>query len=240
LVDKEERMKAEAIKSAYRRYATVYDLLFGRMFDHGRRLTVELVNSKPNQRILEVGVGTGLALSAYRSDARVHGIDLSFEMLCRARERVERESISQVESLLEMDAQHMAYADNSFDAVVAMYVASVVSDPAKMLAEMRRVCVPGGDIVVVNHFISDNPILRQLEKAVAPLSSLLGFRPDFCQKALLDIARLEVIEARDVNLFGYWKLIRFRNDPPTAEVVPLTKGEKAPLGFDAPKRLTGT
>ncbi len=233
-------MKAEAIKSAYRRYAAVYDTLFGRMFDHGRRLTVELVNRKPNQRILEVGVGTGLSLPAYRPDAKVHGIDLSFDMLCRARDRVERDSISQVESLLEMDAQHMAYADGAFDAVVAMYVASVVSDPGKMIAEMRRVCVPGGDIVVVNHFISDNPILRQLEKAVSPLSSLLGFRPDFCQKALLDIARLEVVEIRDVNMFGYWKLIRFRNDPPTAELVQLTKSEKLSLNFDAPTRLTGT
>jgi phosphatidylethanolamine/phosphatidyl-N-methylethanolamine N-methyltransferase len=205
-------MKTESIKAAYRRYAAVYDLLFGGVFAPGRRATVHMVNREANQRILEVGVGTGLSLPFYRTDASVFGIDLSIDMLEVARRRADRDGLEHVHGLLEMDAQNMAFSDGSFDAVVAMYVASVVSDPARMLAEMRRVCVPGGDIVIVNHFTSTHPVMRAVEMASSPLSGLIGFRPHFELDALLGMARMRLIEVRDVNLFGYWRLVRFRNE----------------------------
>ena len=134
-------------------------------------------------------------------------------MLDRARQRVARLGLSHVEALLEMDAQSMSYADDSFDAVVGMYVASVVPDPAQMLAEMRRVCVPGGDILIVNHFSSENPALRAFEKALSPFASQIGFHPDFDLNELLGLAAIEVVEIKPVNLFGYWKLVRLRNVP---------------------------
>ncbi len=197
---------AAHVKLAYRRYAAVYDRLFGAVFEPGRKEVVAEVNTKPAQRILEVGVGTGLSLGHYRPDAHVHGIDISGDMLDRARQRVARLGLSHVEALLEMDAQSMSYADDSFDAVVGMYVASVVPDPAQMLAEMRRVCVPGGDILIVNHFSSENPALRALEKAMSPFASQIGFHPDFDLNELLGLAAIEVVEIKPVNLFGYWKL----------------------------------
>jgi len=88
----------------YRLFAGSYDLVFGPIFHPGRRAAVEVANNRPNQRILEVGVGTGLSLPHFRADARVTGIDVSKEMLDKARRRVERNGLKQVEALLEMNA----------------------------------------------------------------------------------------------------------------------------------------
>lgn len=206
------RIDHAAVLAAYSRYANVYDVVFGTVFEPGRRAAVEAVNGWPGQRILEVGVGTGLSLPKYRSDARVVGIDLSPEMLDKARKRVARQGLSQVEALHEMDAQEMRFADASFDAVVVMYTVSVVSDLERLFREIRRVCATGGDIVVVNHFASSGTLAGMVEKAMAPFSSTIGFRPDLKEADLARHAAMAVLEVRKVNAFGYWKLIRFRND----------------------------
>ncbi|MDP6709023.1 MAG: class I SAM-dependent methyltransferase, partial [Alphaproteobacteria bacterium] len=163
------------------------------------------------QRILEVGVGTGLSLPRYRADARVVGIDVSPEMLRRAGQRVAAHALSQVEALHEMDAQEMRFADDSFDAVVAMYTVSAVPDVARMFEEIRRVCVPGGRIVVVNHFASNSGLAGLLERIMVPLSSTIGFRPDLEEGAFLELVGVGVEESRKINIFGNRKLIRLRN-----------------------------
>ncbi|MEO5375579.1 MAG: methyltransferase domain-containing protein [Alphaproteobacteria bacterium] len=204
-------MNVHRIKQAYRRYAAVYDTLFGRLFDPGRHQAMRIINAVPGRRVLEVGVGTGLSLPLYRRDARVTGIDFSHEMLARARDRVARHDLAHIEDLVEMDAQAMTFPDNSFDAVVALYVASVVPEPARLLSEIRRVCVPGGDIVIVNHFASRNVLLRTAERALSPFSSLIGFRPDLELEDFHQAAAMETMEQTCVNALGFWRLIRFRN-----------------------------
>lgn len=196
----------------YRLFAGSYDVVFGPIFHPGRKAAVEVANDRPNQRILEVGVGTGLSLPHFRKDARVTGIDVSKEMLAKARRRVERDGLKQVEALLEMDAEAMSFEDNSFDAVLALYVASVVPNPARFVAEMRRVCKPGGAIVIVNHFTSANPAMHWLERRLAPLAGKIGFHADFPLDAFLAAGRLRVRETRPSNLFGYWKLLRCVNE----------------------------
>lgn len=214
-------MDLSSIRSAYRRYARYYDRVFGPIFAGGRRMAVHLVNNGPGQRILEVGVGTGLSLPEYRRDARVVGIDISPDMLQLARERARDGALPQVEALLEMDAESLAFPDNSFDGVVAMYVASVVPNPDKLMAEMRRVCVPGGDVVVINHFASRHPFLRRLEQMLRPLSRLMGFRPDMELESLPEWPDLHRVGVHKTNLFGYWKLVHYRSsDAP----VPLQGG----------------
>lgn len=206
------RIDQAAVLAAYSRYANVYDVLFGVIFEPGRRAAVKAVNTRPGQRILEVGVGTGLSLPRYRSDARVVGIDVSPDMLERARRRVAQQGLSQVEALHEMDAEDMRFADSSFDAVVVMYTVSVVSDLERLFREIRRVCVPGGDIVVVNHFASSGVLAGMVEKTMAPFSSTIGFRPDLKEADLARHAAMTIQEIRKVNVFGYWKLIRFHNE----------------------------
>ncbi|HEX3952646.1 MAG TPA: class I SAM-dependent methyltransferase, partial [Stellaceae bacterium] len=151
----------------YRLFSGSYDVVFGPVFHPGRKEAVRIANDRPAQRILEVGVGTGLSLPYFRPDSRVTGVDISAEMLEKARRRVERQDLKHVDDLHVMDAEHLDFEDNSFDAVLALYVASVVPSPARFAEEMRRVCIPGGTIVLVNHFTSENWALRFMEKRLA-------------------------------------------------------------------------
>jgi phosphatidylethanolamine/phosphatidyl-N-methylethanolamine N-methyltransferase len=207
-------MDIEDTLRTYRLFSGSYDLVFGPVFHPGRKDAVRIANDRPAQRILEVGVGTGLSLPYFRADARVTGIDVSAEMLAKARRRVERRKLKQVEALIEMDAEKMSFADGSFDAVLALYVASVVPNPARFAAEMRRVCKPGGTIVVVNHFTSQNRVMRFIEKRLAPLAGKIGFHADFPLAPFLAASGLVVRETRPSNLFGYWKLLRCVNTTP--------------------------
>lgn len=204
-------MELEDTLRTYRLFSGSYDLLFGPVFHPGRKAAVRIANDRPNQRILEVGVGTGLSLPHFRRDAKVTGIDVSVEMLAKARRRIARLGLTQVEALEEMDAEATSFADNAFDAVLALYVASVVPNPARFAAEMRRVCKPGGTIVVVNHFTSENGAMRFIEKRLAPLAGKIGFHADFPLDKFLAASGLQVREMRPSNLFGYWKLLRCVN-----------------------------
>jgi phosphatidylethanolamine/phosphatidyl-N-methylethanolamine N-methyltransferase len=215
-------MHIDAIKKAYRRYAKIYDTVFGAILHPARRAVIGALNCLPGERILEVGVGTGLSLGLYPSDVHVTGIDISAEMLAKARRRVEQHGLAQVDALLEMDAEAMRFEDHSFDKVVAMYVASVVPSPTRLVAEMRRVCRPGGEMVIVNHFRSAQPLLRFFEGALAPLSRLAGFRPDFDLRAFLDSTQLDVTAMKPANLMGYWKILHCRPQP-------LTSSDEAPV-----------
>jgi phosphatidylethanolamine/phosphatidyl-N-methylethanolamine N-methyltransferase len=198
----------------YRLFSGSYDFVFGPVFHPGRKEAVRIANDRPGQHILEVGVGTGLSLPFFRKDAKVTGIDVSTEMLEKARRRVARRQLAQVEALVEMDAENLSFPDDSFDSVLALYVASVVPDPARFAAEMRRVCIPGGTIVVVNHFTSENPAMRFIEKRLAPLAGKIGFHADFPLADFLAASRLDVRETRPSNLCGYWRLLRCVNNKP--------------------------
>ncbi|MEW6426475.1 MAG: methyltransferase domain-containing protein [Thermodesulfobacteriota bacterium] len=204
-----------AIQKAYKRYARLYDFYFGQLFQPGRKAVIQRLDCRPGEKILEVGVGTGLSLPLYPGHVRLTGIDISPEMLARARTRVSRDGLAHVEELAVMDAESMRFADNSFDKVVAMYVASVVPHPERLVEEMRRVCKAGGELFIVNHFLSDNPLLGGMERLVSPLSRLIGFRPDLSVNDFIAGTRLSVVDALPVNLFGYWTLLRASNDKGT-------------------------
>ncbi len=206
------QLDIEAIQKVYRRYARRYDLYFGALFQPGRKAVIERMGCMPGEHILEVGVGTGLSLPLYPSRVHVTGIDISAEMLERARARKERAGLDGTIELRVMDAEHLEFADNSFDKVVAMYVASVVPHPVRLVSEMRRVCKPGGEFFIVNHFHSANLLVGGVESMLAPLSRLLGFRPDFPLDRFVEETGLEVVASQPVNLFGYWTLLRARNN----------------------------
>lgn len=201
-------MNEQSVVTAYRRWSKQYDRLFGTVFEQGRQLTVKKMACEAGDRILEVGVGTGLSLTHYPDNVAVVGIDLSPDMLEYARGRVNG-SADRI-TLQVMDAQAIEYDDDSFDKVVAMYVASVVPDPRKMIDEMKRVCRPGGDLFIVNHFSHGGP-MASLERLAAPLSELVGFRPSFPLDDFLEMAQFDVVEKQSVNAFGYWTLIHARN-----------------------------
>jgi phosphatidylethanolamine/phosphatidyl-N-methylethanolamine N-methyltransferase len=200
-------MQIEAVKTAYRRYARIYDMVFGAVLQPGRRAVLETLKLKPGDRVLEVGVGTGLSLPLYPRDVRITGIDVSNEMLERARARVARAGLKNVDALIEMDAEDMTFPDASFDKVVAMYVVSVVPHPAKLLEELHRVCKPDGEVFIVNHFQSDNPVVGTLERALGMFSSQIGFDPEVDLRKLVPAAANG--DVRRINFF--WKMVRLRN-----------------------------
>src|SRR4030067_553071 len=152
-------MELPCIEKVSRRHAKRDDFYCGALFQPGRKAVINRMRCRLGERILEVGVGTGLSLPLYPSGVQVTGIDISDEMLARARTRTARDGLEHVAALLRMDAEHMQFRDDSFDKVVAMYVVSVVPSPAQLVAEMRRVCRPGGEVYIVNHFQHDTPLL---------------------------------------------------------------------------------
>lgn len=204
---KSKTVTSETVQKAYRRYARYYDLVFGLVFHPGRTTAIEHLHCKTGDRILEVGVGTGLSLPMYPEDVRVVGIDLSADMLKRAQNKTATENLRQVEDLLQMDAQSMTFPDNSFDKVVAMYVASVVPDVGQLMKEIQRVCKPGGEIVFLNHFQNKNPMVRRFEALIQPLSRSLGFHPDFPMQEFLEKTGFQVTTAIPVNFLDYWTVL---------------------------------
>jgi len=204
-------LDADDVRSAYKRWAGVYDVVFGGVSGPGRRRAVAAVNALPGARVLEVGVGTGLALPHYAPGKRITGIDLSAEMLALARRRVDREQLDQVEALHEMDAEATGLPTSGFDIAVAMFVASVVPNPLRLMAEMRRLVRPGGHILFVNHFSAENGPRWWAERTLAPASRALGWHPDFKMASLLSPAELATATVTAVPPVGLFTLTQLAN-----------------------------
>lgn len=179
------RLDADAVRKAYRRQAAFYDRWFGTVSGAARRSAIAAVNALAGRDVLEVGVGTGLALPLYVANKRVTGIDLSADMLALAHERVEAMGLANVAGLLEQDAEATDFPDASFDIAAAMFVASVVPHPDRLLAELRRLVRPGGQILFINHFSARGGLRLAIERAMVPLAGALGWHPDFPIGALL-------------------------------------------------------
>ena len=201
------------VAKAYAGWAPVYDLVFGAVFDVGRRASVAAAE-RVGRRILDVGVGTGISLSSYSQLNRVVGIDYSEPMLRKARARVAERSLGHIEALAVMDAQHLGFADASFDAVVAQYVITTVPDPEAALDEFARVTRPGGEIILVNHLGAEAGLQRDFEHWLAPFARQLGWRPEFKWTRLTQWADrhgdVRLIERRRVPPLRQFSLIRFR------------------------------
>ncbi len=208
-VEEEARLDEKAVLAAYSRWAPIYDWVFGRVFEAGRRLAVEHINKRQG-RLLEVGVGTGLTLPRYLPHLKVTGIDLSPDMLAVAKKRVADQNVTTVEALHEMDATRLGFADGEFDTVAVMYTITVVPHPWAVLEEVARVLKPGGEAILVSHFASDGGLYAAVEKALTPLTKRLGWRPDFPVSRVLGHPRLEHVETRRIGFLRLFRLVRLR------------------------------
>jgi phosphatidylethanolamine/phosphatidyl-N-methylethanolamine N-methyltransferase len=202
----------DTVAKAYARWAPVYDLVFGSVFDRGRKASIAAAE-RIGGRILEVGVGTGLSLPEYAWTNRITGVDLSAPMLRKAKARVAEHRLTNVDGLAVMDAQHLGFQDAVFDVVVAQYVITAVPDPEATLNEFARVLRPGGEIVLVNHLGAESGMRSSFEQWFAPVARRLGWRPEFRWERLAQWAArhggVHVIERRAVTPLGHFSLIRF-------------------------------
>jgi phosphatidylethanolamine/phosphatidyl-N-methylethanolamine N-methyltransferase len=199
------------VEKVYGVLATVYDGFFDWALGPGRRRAVARLAVAPGERVLEVGVGTGLSLPQYPAGCEVVGIDISEPMLERARTRLS--GLARADVRLErMDARAIGFPDAHFDKVLAPFVISVVPDPDRVLAEMVRICRPGGTIIVVNKFQSASRVLAAFERLATPLSTWVGFRLDLPVETVTRTAGVRLVHQERVNLFGLWRLLEFRRD----------------------------
>ncbi len=206
------RIEEDVVKVAYKRWAPVYDHTFGRVSMESRKNTVEVINERATKgsRVLEVGVGTGLSLGGYRRDLDIVGIDLSPDMLDKARERVAEEGLDMVSGLHEMDAGDLKFPDNSFDLVTAMFVLTVVPEPEKVMRELARVTKPGGEVLLVNHFSQTEGMRGWVERRMAPFAEIIGWRSVFDVSRVMVCDDLEVAERKALRPWGIFTLMRFR------------------------------
>jgi phosphatidylethanolamine/phosphatidyl-N-methylethanolamine N-methyltransferase len=194
------------VAGVYEKLASVYDLAFGPTLQPGRVRALQQMDIQAGERVLEVGVGTGINLSLYPGTCQMTGIDFSSSMLEKARERVARGGLRQMR-LLQMDAADLKFADDSFDIVYAPYLISVVPDPVKVACEMRRVCRPGGRIIFLNHFLSPNPLVSRVERLISPFTIHIGFKADLDLPAFLSQSALEPVSIEKVNVPRIWSLV---------------------------------
>ena len=202
-------LSAENIASTYRRYAPLYDSVFGAVLEPGRRALAQAVVTLAPATLLEVGVGTGLMLGRYPSACAVVAVDLCPEMLAVAGRRAAQLRDRRIR-LEVMNAESLDLPDASFDCVTVPYVLSVTPNPERLVAEIRRVCKPGGSIIIVNHF-SGSRFWWLLERLVRPLASRVGFRSEFSFTEHIARYDWQVCSVKSVNFFGLSKVVTITN-----------------------------
>ena len=201
-----------SLLKAYALWAPVYDLVFGAVFERGRRAATASAE-RVGGRILEVGVGTGISLPGYSPQNRIIGIDLSEAMLRKARRRVAELALTNVEKLEVMDAEHLSFADASFDVVVATHVISTVPNPEAALDECARTLRPGGEMILLSRIGADAGLRHLIERLLQPIVCRLGWRAEFRWDRFVHWTErhtdMRLIERRPMPPFGHFSLLRF-------------------------------
>jgi phosphatidylethanolamine/phosphatidyl-N-methylethanolamine N-methyltransferase len=204
-------LELESIKKIYAGYSNVYDALFKRFFYPRIKHAISYMDIKPGDRILDVGVGTGLSLSLFPKYCNVVGIDLSTEMLRKAKEKIEVNHLNNIK-VMSMDAMCVGFKDDSFDKVFISHVVTVVPDPYKVMSEVRRVCRKGGQVVIVNHFKSKNKVIETVEKIINPVCKKIGWRSDLCLNEFIDKSGLNVKQKYMLKKLDFWHIVFATNE----------------------------
>lgn len=219
----------ESQKRVYAGWAKIYDRVYQGMLERPQRESVAAACAS-GRDILEIGVGTGLTLQYFTPESRVVAVDLSLDMLKMAARKVESQKLDHVLGLMVMDACRLGFADESFDAVTAQFVITLVPDPEQALAEMDRVLKPGGEIVIASRLVDDRDFAAPLWRAVAPLAKAVGWSADFKVSRLTDWAaatgRYETVHIGR----GYFRVVRLRK---LASAATQTTNGSEPLALEA-------
>lgn len=197
-----------SVKKTYRFLASIYNFIYGKSLQNGRVVLGKCMAYEDKKRILEVGVGTGLTLSLYPANSEITGIDISTEMLEKAKQRIEILGLKNIK-LLAVDGEHAGLPNEYFDHVVLAYVYSVTPDPDALIKEAFRVCKLDGHIWILNHF-SGMGGWNFIESLIEPCSRLLGFRSIFPYDEFVSSKNWNIVSIKKVNIFGLSRLIKIK------------------------------
>lgn len=195
----------------YAELAPLYDKVFGKIFYNRLEHVIENLDIPPGAKVLEVGAGTGTSFPAYPAHCKITGVDLAPDMLARARQKIQENGWSHIE-VMEMNALDLKFPDNTFDYVMAFHVVTVVPDPVRMVAEAKRVCKPGGRIVIVNHFTSEVPVIGSLTQALDPITRWLGWRTDLRLKPFIETSGLRVEKSYKLSKASLYDVLLCRKE----------------------------
>ena len=196
----------------YAELAPLYDKVFGKIFYNRLEYVIENLGIPPGAKVLEVGAGTGTSFPAYPPHCEITGVDLAPDMLARARQKIQENGWSHIK-VMEMNALDLKFPDNTFDYVMAFHVVTVVPDPVRMISEAKRVCKPGGRIVIVNHFTSEVPVLGSLTQALDPITRWLGWRTDLRLKPFIEATGLRVERNYKLSKASLYDVLLCRKEP---------------------------
>jgi len=201
-------------QKVYSFYSRFYDVVFGTVLEEGRKSVFKNTQFEPQARILEVGIGTGLTIKRYPSTCSIHGLDISEEMLSKAKERTSKPTLKNRDiSLIKADAVRIPYKDESFDVVMGCYMLTTVKNPRSVLREMIRVTKRKGRLILLNHFMSQRQGIRNyVEKVSSPFFSRIGFRTDLELSTLAQVDGIQKEKELKVNPFRFFTLIQLQKN----------------------------
>lgn len=191
----------------YSHLAPAYKAIWPAVARRRIRQAVGELEIAPGAKVLEVGVGTGVALEFYPTHAEVTGVDLSEPMLAEAEKLIENRKWQHVQ-VRPMNAEDLTFEDKSFDVVTSFHTISVVSDPAKMMSEMVRVCRPGGTILIINHFRSENPMVSTFVDSASNFTKRLGWRTDLRLDKVLGGQSVQLARRYKTNPFSLFTIVK--------------------------------
>jgi phosphatidylethanolamine/phosphatidyl-N-methylethanolamine N-methyltransferase len=203
-------MQEVSTRKIYDIHSAFYDATFGRLVRRRIERGIQHMNIQPGQHVLDLGIGTGASLSFYPREARIVGIDLSAGMLKQAVRKIEQLGLKHA-SVYQANALQLPFGDDSFDHVFISHVISVVSDPVKLLDEVRRVAKPGARIVIVNHFQSTNRFVALVEKWLCPLCTKLGWRSDLALSDLVRRSGVQIDYRYKLESIDLWETVVITN-----------------------------
>lgn len=202
------RVNPHYMEKLYSFYSPFYDYVFGKLLGPGRRQAFKYLDRRPHQKVLEIGIGPGSTLEYYPPQTTVMGIDISAPMIEQARKKAAQINSGSHFDFKVMDACHLDFPDNHFDAVMAAYVITTVQDPHQVCREILRVVKPGGQIIAVNHTRSQNGSLwGRVEDVMAPVFVRIGFTTDLDVIHVMQKVGIKVEQAVACNLLKTGRII---------------------------------
>ena len=204
-------MNERTTQKIYNFQSYFYDPLVARLVKRRHRKAIGRMNLRAGDRVLDVGIGTGLSLDIYPRGIHVVGMDICEGMLGKARERIGRNRLDGV-MLTRADAMRMPFPDGAFDHILISHVITVVSDPVQLVNELRRVGKPGCQIVIINHFLSGHPVMAFIERVMCPFFEKVGWRSDLSLEQLMEKTQISIDYRYKLDIIDFWQTVFITND----------------------------